>query len=177
MVRSSYEVPGGLAGSLYQVLGVEPGASQETIVHAYRQQARASHPDARPDDPGTAGRFKMLTSAYEVLSNPLRRADYDRARRANGAARPVPQSGGYPPGDQMLARTGEPRIGRKNSPDVFLAASPPRPSRPPLWAGPVRLEALPSETIAESRWPQAARRRELNGPTSLLLGFLTGWPE
>jgi curved DNA-binding protein CbpA len=176
MLRSSYEDRGGPAGTLYRVLGVAPGASQETIIHAYRKQARASHPDARPDDPGAAARFKILTNAYEVLNDPLRRANYDRTRRASGAARPAPQSGGYPPGDEVRARTGERRIDRRNSPDVFLDASPPRPSRSPLWAGPVRLEALRSETFADFRWPQASRRLEPDGLTSLLLGFLTdGW--
>jgi DnaJ-class molecular chaperone len=178
MKRDSYELPSGPAGSLYRVLGVAPWATQETIVHAYRQQARASHPDARPDDPGAAARFKILTSAYEVLNDPLRRANYDRARRGGGAARPVPPSGGYPPGQEGIARTGEPRGGGGNSPDVFLDARPPRPSGPLLWAGPVRVEALPRQTFAEPRWPQASRRRELDGLTSLLLGWLAGgWSE
>jgi hypothetical protein len=95
-----------------------------------------------------------------------------------GAARPVSQSGGYRPGQEGLARTDEPRVGARTSPDVFLDARPPRPWGSFLWAGSVRVEALPSETFAESRWPQASRHRELGGLTSLLLGLLTdGWSE
>jgi curved DNA-binding protein CbpA len=153
------------------VLGVAPGASQETIVHAYRQQARASHPDARPGDPGAAARFRILSSAYEVLSDPVRRADYDR--RTSGPARPVLHSGASRPRPEGPARTGGLRVGGGSSPHVFLGARPPRPSGSPLWAGPVRVEARPGETFAELRWPQGLRHPELGGLTSLLLGSLT----
>lgn len=174
-MESRYEVPGGAGGSLYRVLDVAPGASPETIVHAYRQQARASHPDARPDDPEAAARFRMLTSAYQVLSDPVRRAAYDRARLASG---PVRQSVGYRLGREGLARTSEPRVGGGNSSDVFLDARPPRRAGSVLWAGPVRVEAMPSQAIAESRWPRASRSPEPDGLTALLLGLLTdGWPE
>jgi curved DNA-binding protein CbpA len=175
MRPNSDEVPAGPAGSLYRVLDVSPGASQETIVHAYRQRARASHPDARPDDPGAAARFRILSSAYEVLSDPVRRADYDR--RTSDPARPVLHSGTSRPGPEEPARTGEPRVGM-NSPHVFLGIGPPRPSGSFLWAGPVRVEARPGETFAELRWPQTLPHPELGGLTSLLLGFLTdGWSE
>jgi curved DNA-binding protein CbpA len=157
------------------VLGVAPGASQETIVHAYRQQARASHPDARPGDPGAAARFRILSSAYEVLGDPVRRADYDR--RTGGQARPVLHSDASRPGPEAPARTGEPPVGGGNSPHVFLGVRPPRPSGSLLWAGPVRVEARPGETFAELRWPQTLRP-ELGGLTSLLLGFLNdAWSE
>jgi curved DNA-binding protein CbpA len=176
MTPKSDEVPVGPAGGLYRILDVSPGASQETIVHAYRQQARASHPDARPGDPGAAARFRILSSAYEVLSDPVRRADYDR--RTSGPARPVLHSGASRPGPEGPARTGEPRIGGGNSPHDFLRVRPARPSESPLWAGPVRVEARPGETVAEFRWPQTLRHPEVGGLTSLLLGFLTdGWSE
>jgi curved DNA-binding protein CbpA len=175
MTPKSDEVPVGPAGGLYRILDVSPGASQETIVHAYRQQARASHPDARPDDPWAAARFRILTSAYEVLSDPVRRADYDR--RTSGPAKPVLDSGASRPGPEGPARTSEPRVGG-NSPHVFLGVSPPRRSGSLLWAGPVRVEARPGETFAEFRWPQTLPHPELGGFRSLLLGFLTdGWSE
>jgi curved DNA-binding protein CbpA len=176
MMLNSDEAPAGPAGSLYRVLDVSPGASQETIVHAYRRQARASHPDARPDDPRAAARFRILSSAYEVLSDPVRRADYDR--RTSGPARPVLHSGASRPRPEGPARTGEPRVGGGNSPHVFLGVRPQRPSGSLLWAGPVRVEARPGETFAEFRWPQTLRHPELDELTSLLLGFLTdGWSE
>jgi curved DNA-binding protein CbpA len=176
MTPKSDEVPVGPAGGLYRILDVSPGASQETIVHAYRQQALASHPDARPGDPGATARFRILSSAYEVLGDPVRRADYDR--RTEGPARPVLHSGASRPGPEGPARTGESRVGAGNSLHVFLGVRPPRPSGPPLWAGPVRVQARPGETFAELRWPQTLRHPELGGITSLLLGLLAdGWSE
>ena len=175
-MRDQSEVPGVPVGSLYSVLGVAPGASQETIVHTYRQKARDSHPDARPDDPGATARFRMLTSAYQVLSDPGRRADYDR--RTGSAAGLVPQSSGYWRGQEWLQRTGEPPFGGRNPSDVFLRARPTSSSGQHLWAGPVRVEATPREPFGEFQWPQASRHRDLDGLTSLLLGFLTdAWSE
>jgi curved DNA-binding protein CbpA len=176
MIRNSDEVPAGPQGSLYRVLGVSPGASQEAIVHAYRHQARASHPDARADDPGAAARFRILTSAYEVLSDPVRRADYDR--RASGPARPVLHSAASRPGPEVSARTGEPRVQGGDSSLVVLGVRSPRPSGSLLWAGPVRVEAQPGEAFAASRWPQTLRQPALGGFTSLLLDLLSDrWSE
>lgn len=163
-MRSLYEGPGGPAGSLYGVLGVAPGASQETVVHAYRQQARASHPDARPDDPSAAARFRILASAYEVLSDPIQKAHYDRTR-ASEAARATPHSGGFGRGQAGPARHRAPRIAGK-APDVFLDARPPRSSGAPLWAGPVRAEASPKQAVADVR---------LGSLASLLRGLMDGW--
>jgi hypothetical protein len=53
---------------LYRVLGIGPGASPAEVTRAYRQQARAWHPDARPGDPDAAAKFRELTAAYEILS-------------------------------------------------------------------------------------------------------------
>jgi molecular chaperone DnaJ len=61
----------------YEVLGLSRGASETEIKKAYRRLARDHHPDANPDDPGAEERFKELTEAYEVLSNPESRRAYD----------------------------------------------------------------------------------------------------
>ncbi len=63
--------------NLYAVLGVERGASPDEIRGAYRQAARASHPDLHPDDASAIERFKRVQLAYEVLGDPVRRAAYD----------------------------------------------------------------------------------------------------
>ncbi|MEX2420108.1 MAG: DnaJ C-terminal domain-containing protein [Acidimicrobiia bacterium] len=65
----------------YQVLGVERDASQEEIKKAFRQLARETHPDANNGDRGTEERFRVIAEAYEVLSDPQRRAAYDRGDR------------------------------------------------------------------------------------------------
>lgn len=61
----------------YELLGVRHDASAEEIKRAYRRLARQYHPDARPDDPDAESRFKEITRAYEVLSDPERRRRYD----------------------------------------------------------------------------------------------------
>jgi len=61
----------------YEILGLAREASETEIKKAYRRLARDHHPDANPDDTGAEERFKELTEAYEVLSNPQARRAYD----------------------------------------------------------------------------------------------------
>src|SRR5581483_5529379 len=61
----------------YEVLGVERNATSDEVRRAYRKLALQFHPDRNPEA-GAAERFKEVTEAYEVLSDPERRAQYDR---------------------------------------------------------------------------------------------------
>lgn len=66
-----------MARDYYELLGVGRNASSEEIKRAYRRLARQFHPDTRPDDPEAEARFKEITRAYEVLSDPEMRRRYD----------------------------------------------------------------------------------------------------
>src|SRR5438067_5346583 len=62
---------------LYEVLGVSRDASEDDIKRAYRRLARELHPDVNQHDPQAEGRFKEVGAAYEVLSDPAKRRQYD----------------------------------------------------------------------------------------------------
>jgi len=62
----------------YSILDVDRNASLQTIKTSYRRLARQLHPDLNPNDEAAAENFKRLNEAYEVLSNPSQRRQYDR---------------------------------------------------------------------------------------------------
>jgi molecular chaperone DnaJ len=62
----------------YEVLTVERTASDQELKSAYRKLAMQYHPDRNPDDPAAEEKFKQASEAYQVLSDPDKRAAYDR---------------------------------------------------------------------------------------------------
>ena len=73
----------------YQVLGVKPNASADEIRKAYRKLAKQFHPDLNPGKPAAEARFKAVSAAHELLSDPEKRARYDRGEiDESGAERP-----------------------------------------------------------------------------------------
>jgi DnaJ-class molecular chaperone len=64
--------------SLYEVLGVKRDASADEIRNAYRKLAKQFHPDLNPGKPEAEARFKSISAAYDLLSDPEKRARYDR---------------------------------------------------------------------------------------------------
>jgi DnaJ-class molecular chaperone len=78
-----------LAADPYQTLGVKKDASQETIQKAYRRLAKKLHPDLNPGNKQAEEQFKAVSAAYDLLSDPQKRARYDRGEiDASGAERP-----------------------------------------------------------------------------------------
>ena len=68
----------------YNILDVSEHASADEIKKAYRKLARKYHPDRNPGDAKAEERFKEIQEAYEVLSDPKKRKQYDRVRKSPG---------------------------------------------------------------------------------------------
>jgi DnaJ-class molecular chaperone len=64
----------------YSILKVSPGSSQEEIKKSFRNLALELHPDHNPNDPASEEKFKGVTEAYGVLSDPPKKNEYDRFR-------------------------------------------------------------------------------------------------
>jgi DnaJ-class molecular chaperone len=78
-----------MAQTPYEVLGVKPNASAEEIRKVYRKLAKQYHPDLNPGKPEAEARFKAVSGAYDLLSDPEKRARYDRGEiDETGAERP-----------------------------------------------------------------------------------------
>jgi DnaJ domain len=149
--------PGRNPGDPYHALGVSAGASQREIARAYRQAAQRAHPDARPHDRQAAARFQALTDAYDLLSDPGRRAAYDRGH-------PADQPSSQPPPSRQPAAA--PR--RRGWP---------LPPGQLIWAGPVRIEP-PATAPATTQPRRPAPAAEWVDPVVILgvrPGQVWGW--
>jgi molecular chaperone DnaJ len=70
--------------TLYDTLGVKKGASPDEVKKAYRKLAARYHPDKNPGDASAEEKFKEVQNAYDVLSDPDKRKQYDRFGSENG---------------------------------------------------------------------------------------------
>ena len=74
-----------MANDYYAVLGLEPDAPPDEIKRAFRRLAREHHPDATGGNPESEQRYKEISEAYAVLSDPNKRTQYDNARMGVGS--------------------------------------------------------------------------------------------
>lgn len=126
----------------YAVLGISRDASSADISRAYRRLARELHPDSRPADAAAADRFRAVTAAHELLSDPARRAAHDYRQAGHVTASPPRGAtpGTSPGGPALQLRpVGPPRAPGWVSPPPAGAA---------LRPGPVRIEPLPESATA-----------------------------
>ena len=98
--------------TVYDTLGVKKNASADEIKKAYRKLAAKYHPDKNPGDASAEEKFKEVQNAYDTLSDPEKRKQYDTF----GAAGPRATTGGFQAdfdlGDQVLVGRGhDARVG------------------------------------------------------------------
>jgi DnaJ-class molecular chaperone len=77
----------------YSLLGVSKGTDEKAIKSAYRKLAKELHPDKNKDNPKATERFSQITQAYDLLSDPKKRAAYDRGE-IDGQGNPKSPFGG-----------------------------------------------------------------------------------
>jgi curved DNA-binding protein CbpA len=106
---------------LYKLLGLPREASQDDIGQAHRKLVRKYHPDANPEDPRAEERFKEVQQAYEVLSNPDKRQEYDKGLHTSSrgnSARPRSRAGGRTGGGTTY--TSSEQVSRDRGPLFWL---------------------------------------------------------
>jgi curved DNA-binding protein CbpA len=146
-----YPAPGRRRNDPYRVLGVGISASRQEIARAYRRAVQRAHPDAQPTDPRAAARFRELTDAYDLLSDPARRAAYDRTHH------PAAQPSSQPPPPRYPGAA----LRQPGSPHLLVP-----PHGQPIWAGPVHIE--PPAASASRQDPAGAPAREFEDPPVIL---------
>jgi molecular chaperone DnaJ len=103
-----------LADELYKVLGVSKKASDEEIKKAHRKLVRKYHPDRNPDDPGAEEKFKEVQGAYDTLSDPEKRKEYDQGGQFAGFGGGGQGAGPFGPGGAQAGGFGGADLG-----DIF----------------------------------------------------------
>lgn len=78
--------------NLFKVLGIDKTATTKQVRDAYYREARKWHPDKNKHDPQAEARFKLISEAYEVLSNPAKRKAYEEGGREGLDVRRYPHA-------------------------------------------------------------------------------------
>lgn len=96
----------------YAVLGVAKDVSDSDLKKTYRKLARKYHPDSNPGDAAAEARFKEISEAYSVLSDPEQRSEYDQLRAMGSGARFTAGGGGAGGFEDVFSMFGQGRGGR-----------------------------------------------------------------
>jgi molecular chaperone DnaJ len=137
--------------NLYETLGVAKNASAEEIKKAYRKLARQYHPDRNPDDKSAEAKFKEVQTAYDVLSDPEKRKQYDAGGMFGGFGGAGP---GARPGGPAGAAAGGFDVGDIFS-NLFGRGSGGRP-------GPQQVRGRDLETEVSLTFDQAVNGAQVN---------------
>ncbi len=155
------------ARDYYEILGVPRNATEKEIRQAYRRLARKYHPDVNPGDKEAEQKFKEIQEAYEVLSDPEKRAKYDRYGHAwrqaeQGFAGPTPDF--ETPGMGFDFRTFAEEFDLGSLFDRFFGGG--RAGRT-TWAPPIRGQDIeqPVELSLEEAYHGTTRLIEVPSPT------------
>lgn len=106
-----------MAKDYYQLLGVSRKADEKEIKQAYRKLARKLHPDVNPNDKSAEAKFKEVSEAYDVLSDPEKRKMYDQYGSNWEAAQNF--TGGVPGGEDVQFHFGGPGGGGGGFESIF----------------------------------------------------------
>jgi molecular chaperone DnaJ len=106
----------------YKVLGVSSDAKPDEIKKAFRKLARENHPDQNQNNPSAEQRFKDISEANSVLSDPKKRKEYDEARSMFGGGGFRFPGGGQGPSMEDLFRNAG---GGQAGGNIYSAARPP----------------------------------------------------
>ncbi|KZE33103.1 DnaJ C-terminal domain-containing protein [Microbacterium sp. T32] len=106
----------------YKVLGVDKGVSAADLKKTYRKLARQYHPDSNPGDAKAEAKFKEISEAYAVLSDPEQREEYDQIRAMGSGARfSAPGTAGGGGFDDVFSRFGQQRGGASGGFEDFFS--------------------------------------------------------
>lgn len=103
----------------YQILGVAKDVSDADLKKTYRKLARTFHPDSNPGDAAAEQRFKEISEAYSVLSDPTQRREYDEIRAMGSGARFTAGGGGAGGFEDVFSRFSTSRGPSADYDDIF----------------------------------------------------------
>jgi curved DNA-binding protein CbpA len=79
----------------YEILGVSPNASQQQIKNAYRELVKRYHPDRNPNSAEATKQTQLINEAYAILSDPVKRYEYDNLQQLRREPEPAAQQQTY----------------------------------------------------------------------------------